>query len=153
MIVELDHRSREVAVTIHRVLYDAYLREAATIGVDQFPPLRRTAEDIIESGNRFFGYDRGGDLLGVIELETRAEKGSRQTVIASLGVDPAAFRQGIGRALVRHVRSICSGRLMVSTGARNAPAIRLYIQLGFVLVRHHTSPEGVPLVDLEHMDG
>lgn len=53
--------------------------------------------------------------------------------IHRLVVHPAYFRRGIGQALVRMVEQVEDGikTIVVSTGAKNIPAKRLYRQLGY----------------------
>jgi ribosomal protein S18 acetylase RimI-like enzyme len=63
--------------------------------------------------------------------------------IHRLVVRPDHFRRGIGRSLMVHVEEVAGtvDRIIVSTGARNAPARRLYRSLGF----HETGEsEAVP---------
>jgi ribosomal protein S18 acetylase RimI-like enzyme len=54
--------------------------------------------------------------------------------IHRLVVHPAYFRRGIGKTLVQFVEQVEDGieTIIVSTGAKNVPAKRLYTQLGFV---------------------
>ena len=54
--------------------------------------------------------------------------------IHRLVVHPAYFRRGIGQALVRMVEQVEDGikTIVVSTGAKNIPATRLYWQLGYI---------------------
>jgi ribosomal protein S18 acetylase RimI-like enzyme len=60
------------------------------------------------------------------------EHGSDEMVIARLFVAPARFRRGVGTALVEHALGQARGRrVVVGTGARNAPALALYERFGF----------------------
>lgn len=71
--------------------------------------------------------------------------------IGSLGVHPDCFRRGFGRGLLERVVDRFPGRrITVSTGAANAPAIRLYEGLGFAIAKRWATPkEGIPMVTLE----
>jgi len=150
LIFEIDNRLRNAANTIHRILHDAYVEEAALIEAEDFPPLRRTVADIMASDNQFLAYRRDGIVCAIIELEPLSDRGSDCTLIASLGVSPQAFRKGVGRALVKHAlcRSECT--VVVSTAERNKPAICLYEILGFSARRWSAAADGTPLVELRH---
>jgi ribosomal protein S18 acetylase RimI-like enzyme len=148
--MKIDNRLRDNATTIHRVLHDAYVREAALIETEEFPPLQRTVNDVMGSDNQFFAYRSDGKVCAVIELEPLTDRGLEQTLIASLGVSPHALRQGMGRALVEHALLIANGPVVVSTAERNKPAICLYYSMGFSIQRQCSAPDGTPLVDLEH---
>jgi ribosomal protein S18 acetylase RimI-like enzyme len=152
LITKIDNRLRDNATIIHRVLHDAYVREAALIEAEEFPPLRRTVDDVTASHNQFFGYRRDGVVCAIIELEPLSHHGLERTLIASLGVSPHAIRKGMGRALVEHALLVATPRVAVSTAERNKPAICLYESLGFLVRRRYTAPDGTPLVELEHGD-
>ena len=148
VIRRLDHPVLAVAVRIQAVLHAAYLREAELIGAADFPPLRRSAADIAQSAGTFYGSFRGPELLGVVEVERGAREGS--TTIASLGVDPPWFRQGVGSSLVEFVLASCAGAVSVATGCANRPALGLYQRLGFGIVASEVTAEGIAIVHLEY---
>jgi len=115
---------------IHAVQIEAYRQEASLLGIHKFPPLNRTVRDVMASSDIFFGAFAGGKLLGVISLERRRKN---QVSISSLTVAPAFQRRGVARALVSSIAgSTKSQKISVSTGAKNAPALALYKQFGFV---------------------
>lgn len=150
LISKIDNRLHENATIIHRVLHDAYVGEAALIEAEDFPPLRRTLDDVMSSDNQFFAFRRDDTVCAIIELEPSLQSGVDGTVIASLGVSPHAFRQGMGRALVEHALLIANRKVVVSTAERNQPAIHLYESQGFSVRRRYTAPDGTALVELEH---
>ncbi|MGE0624192.1 MAG: GNAT family N-acetyltransferase [Pseudomonadales bacterium] len=131
---------------IDRIFKSAYRLEADLLGVDLFPPLERNIEDLAVCGNAFFGCLRNDELCGVMEIET-PERGNTR-VIASLAVAPSHFRLGIGKALVQHALSSFRTPILVSTGADNEPAIRLYQALGFRFTTRFTTPDGIAMVEL-----
>ena len=143
----IDHKHSCVAVRIHEILMKAYTIEAGLIGVDDFPPLSRMIEEVASSENTFHGMVSEGTIAGIVEIELDPLIG---TVIASLAVDPDRGRSGIGEALVRFVQSRYRGVLYVSTGSRNQPAIGLYRKLGFNLIGHEITPEGIEIVNFEY---
>ena len=89
--------------------------------------------------------EAGGELLGAVGLQAS----DHEVLIARLFVAPAAFRRGVGTALVRHALGLAGGRrVRVGTGARNAPALALYEGLGFRRVDSGEPAPGVGFVEL-----
>jgi ribosomal protein S18 acetylase RimI-like enzyme len=110
------------------VQHAAYAIEAALIGYPQLPPAHETLEALQAAHEELWLCEEGGELCGVVGLEQHAD----ELVIARLFVAPAAFRRGIGSALVGHALARADGRrVRVGTGARNAPALALYERFGF----------------------
>ncbi|HKV10009.1 MAG TPA: GNAT family N-acetyltransferase [Thermoanaerobaculia bacterium] len=127
----VDHRAAEIASRIHAVQVAAYTQEAELLGAVSFPPLQRSALDVQRSNETFFAAFDQGELVGSVSVEPGEAPG--EIWISSLTVDPRHQRKGIGRALVAAVLShYPASILFVSTGARNAPALSLYAQAGFV---------------------
>lgn len=142
----LDHTDPGESERICTVMRRAYAVEAELIGAAEFPPLRRTAEDIRTTEAAFFGCVDGGRLLAVAEVEDAAGPAPN---IAGFVVDPDAFRRGIGTALLRHVLGGLDGdRVTVSTAAANRPAIALYEKRGFEIVRHWLVGDAIEMVTL-----
>jgi ribosomal protein S18 acetylase RimI-like enzyme len=146
-IALLDHRSQEMAQRIHTIQIAAYRLEADLLGVKSFPPLERSVEDVQSSLEELWGAQEGEELLGVVGLERLSPA---EILISSLTVAPAHHRRGVGRALVLSVlgtRGSCA--MVVSTGAKNEPALHLYKQLGFVEHRRRfVGLEPVEVVEL-----
>jgi ribosomal protein S18 acetylase RimI-like enzyme len=144
--VPLDLPDASTAEAIRAVMAAAYAVEAALLGVEDFPPLRRTTADIVASGSRFLGVWSTDTLAAVAELE-RPEPG--RVDVASLVVLPSHFRRGLGGALVRFVLDAHpADDVTVSTSVRNQPALRLYASHGFVEDRRWTTGDGSPMVTL-----
>jgi ribosomal protein S18 acetylase RimI-like enzyme len=137
IVVEpLNHQVRAVAERIHAIQIAAYTQEAKLLGAAAFPPLQRTVTDIEGSNERFLGAYLDGALAGVVALQ--GDPASAAMVISSLVVSPACQRRGVARSLLATVlREFSPQRLTVSTGLRNAPALALYAQFGFVELRRH----------------
>lgn len=101
--------------------------------------------------------DHGPDLWAFVLGRVMADEAE----VLSLGVVPAAQRQGIGRRLVEalaaDVRKRGAGRLYLEVSAANTPAIALYRGLGFTHLgrrrgyyrRQGAPPEDALLLGLE----
>ncbi|TVQ58873.1 MAG: N-acetyltransferase [Phycisphaerales bacterium] len=129
-VQDADHRDPGVARAIHAVQMAAYAQEAALLGARDFPPLRRTVDDIRRGAERFLVAVDEGAIVGALGLAPDDEL--RTLNIDSLVVAPERQREGVGRALVaaaidRHA----AAPLSVSTGVKNLPALALYAGFGF----------------------
>ena len=147
-IEPLNHQDPAVAAKIHAVLILAYTQEAELLQVRHFAPLDRTPDDIRKSSEYFLGAVEGGQLFGSLSFGPDDEPD--QINIGSLVVHPERQRQGIGRSLLAEVFRRGQGLVFsVSTGAKNAPALALYREFGFVVYRNGTiGPEALELVKL-----
>lgn len=145
-IEPLDLGRANLAERLRRLWVAAYTVEARWLGVENFPPLSRTARDFRDAGSRFLGAFRGRRLVAAVELEARADGGR---LIAGLVVDPREFRRGHASALLAHVLALPrAGPVAVSTGADNAAALALYRRFDFVEVARRRTSIGVEVVDL-----
>lgn len=86
----------------------------------------------IAAGVTFWGYERDGTLLGVMGLQTVRDV----DLIRHAYVLPSHQRDGIGGALLEHLRSLSARPMLVGTWAAADWAIRFYQRHGFEL----TSP-------------
>jgi ribosomal protein S18 acetylase RimI-like enzyme len=139
----LEHGRLEVAARVVIVQQAAYRVEAELIGFDGIPPLRELADDVSRLDLTVLGALDGDDLAGIVGYRRRAEA----VDIDRLAVDPSHFRRGIGTLLVEevHRREASARRFEVSTGAANAPAVALYLRLGYRRVDDKVLPEGVTI--------
>ncbi len=147
-IAALDHRDIAVAEQVRAVHVLAYAQEALLLKVKDFPPLRRTAEDIQSCAECYLGALLDGKIVGALSVALDEEPG--QVLITSLVVHPDHQRKGIARALMRELFRIgIQDVFAVSTAAANTPAIALYRGLGFTEYRFGTiGPQALPLVKL-----
>lgn len=123
MIKQLDNVNTELANQIFCVFQRSYKVEAQLIGVDDFPPLQRSARQIQKSKTLFYGYSVDTRLAAVIEIVLEA----KHLEIHSLTVDPDYFRKGIASRLLKHVlTNFDFSEAIVETAVVNTPAIDLY---------------------------
>ena len=140
------HASPVVAEELRALMAAAYAVEAELLGVRDFAPLRRTAAHVAATDAEFLGVREDGVLVAAAELET---PGPAHTHLGALVVRPDRFRRGLASALLAAVAAARPTHLLtVSTGAANAPAVRLYERHGFVLERTWATPDGIPMVTL-----
>jgi GNAT superfamily N-acetyltransferase len=90
-------------------------------------------ESEIAAGVRFWGYEEGGELIGTMGVQPMNDL----DLIRHAYVRPDSQRQGVGAALLRHLRDLSGRRMLVGTWAAADWAIRFYRRHGFELV----SPE------------
>jgi len=129
MIKLLHHQESSVAKQIYQTFQVSYAVEAGLLGSNDFPPLKRTVKDILESNTSFYGYLKEDVLMAVMEIQFNRT----HIHIQSLTVDPLYFRQGIGNSLLNFaIDSFPSETYTVETGLGNIPAIHLYENFGFI---------------------
>ncbi|EFH83701.1 GNAT family N-acetyltransferase [Ktedonobacter racemifer] len=137
-IGKIQLQSIQQAQRLLEVQRAAYLVEAKLIGSSAIPALQEDLEALQNSDEIFYGCWIDGELAGAISYK---REGSLLDIYR-LVVHPSYFRRGIGKALVSFVEEVEEGieRIIVSTGARNLPAKRLYEVLGFSEIgeRGHT---------------
>jgi len=83
----------------------------------------------IAAGVVFWGYERDGTLRGVMGLQAVRDV----DLIRHAYVLPAQQREGIGGALLEHLRSLSARPMLVGTWAAADWAIRFYQRHGFAL--------------------
>lgn len=140
MITILDNKDPEVAKQIYNIFQNSYKIEAQLIGILDFPPLSRCAEDIEKSKTRFYGFNENKCLAAVIEISLE----DKCLGIDSLTVDPNYFRKGIANKLISFVLEVNDfSEAIVETAVVNIPAIKLYKKHGFVEFKRWTPSHGI----------
>ena len=128
MIVKVDNKRNEIAQEIRKIFQASYTIEAEMLKAIDFPPLKRTISQFLDSNSEFYAYYLKQNIAGLIEINNNQDA----THIQSLVVYPKYFRQGIGRKMVEFVLNTYKSIIFtVETGVDNHPAIKLYISLGF----------------------
>lgn len=144
-LTKLNPRDAGVADEMHRVFQRSYRKEAELVGVEDFPPLRRTSQDLQDSTTEFYGCRIDGELAAVVEVEGKG----RELDICSMVVDPAFFRRGLASRLLKHLLALPLWETaVVETAVANAPAIALYEKLGFVEERRWQIEQGIQKLSL-----
>lgn len=147
MIEKLQNTDIEISKKIRSVFQSSYKIEAQLLNAVDFPPLKRTLENFVNSSTAFFGYIKTKELAGVIEINHTKDF----TSINSLVVDPNFFRQGVARKLMEFVfNTFDSNLFLVETGLENGPAIALYEKFGFKEVKQWDTDHGVRKIKMEH---
>jgi GNAT superfamily N-acetyltransferase len=84
----------------------------------------------IGAGVRFWGYERSGELAGVMGLQARGEV----DLIRHAYVRSALRNQGIGAALLRHLEAATAKPILIGTWAAAQWAVRFYEKHGYRLL-------------------
>ena len=146
MIEKLHNKDKEVSKKIHSIFQLSYKVEAALLNAIDFPPLKRTLDNYVNSTTEFYGYLKEGELAGIIEIEHNANF----TSIDSLVVHPKFFRQGIAKELIEFIFNIYESNLfVVETGIKNEPATELYKKLDFKEVKQWQTEHGIRKIKFE----
>jgi ribosomal protein S18 acetylase RimI-like enzyme len=147
MIKILQNNDIEISKKIRSVFQSSYKVEAKLLNATDFPPLKRPLESYVNSNTAFFGYLKGKELAGVIEIDHN----DNFTHINSLVVDPIFFRQGVARELMEFVfKTFDSNLFVVETGLDNGPATKLYKKFDFIEVKQWDTDHGVRKIKFEH---
>ena len=147
-IADIDLADSEVASDVHAIQMAAYALEAGLLQITatEFPPLLRSMEDLQSDGGLYIAALLGEEIIAAASVEPADE--GRCACIASFAVAPEFKRQGVGKKLLAEIlRRNESTDVMVSTGAKNLPALGLYMQFEFVeRTRKSVGPAKLELV-------
>jgi GNAT superfamily N-acetyltransferase len=91
---------------------------------------RRKLDSEIAAGIAFWGYEQDGVLIGVMGIQPVRDV----DLIRHAYVRPEGQRQGVGGALIEHLRRQSTRRMLVGTWEAAAWAIAFYRRHGFELV-------------------
>jgi ribosomal protein S18 acetylase RimI-like enzyme len=129
-IKEIDLSEKETAGEVLDLQRTSYRIEADLIGTEEIPPLKETFEQLQNCGETFTGCYMNNRLAGAVSYKVIGTTIDVHRVM----VHPDFFRKGIALKLITWTeqRETSSSEVVVSTGAANLPAVRLYEKLGFV---------------------
>ena len=139
----LDIKDAAIAGQVMSLQQASYQVEAELIGTRNIPPLMETQDQLMDSGEIFIGYFKQEELVGAVSYKRK----DKTIDIYRMMVHPRHFRKGIAKNLLYHLERGEGDTLeiLVSTGAQNLPAVRLYEKLGFILVGETVVGEGLRL--------
>jgi GNAT superfamily N-acetyltransferase len=143
----LDPSDKREALQILNLQSASYAVEARLIGSWDIPPLKDTVHTLRRCEETFWGYFVEGQLAGMLSYKEVGDV----LDIHRLAVHPDHFRKGIARALIEHVEKVAqpASKAIVSTGAKNSPARRLYLSVGFVEAEEVDVVPGLRIVRFE----
>jgi N-acetylglutamate synthase-like GNAT family acetyltransferase len=119
--------------TIYQIINEAAQVYRGIIPADRWkePYMPRDElEHEIEAEVRFWAYEEGGELLGVMGIQDVLDV----TLIRHAYVRTAQQNKGIGGKLLYHLRTLTSRPILLGTWADATWAIRFYEKHGFHLV-------------------
>ena len=99
MIIKINNKDNKIAEEIRAIFQASYAVEAEMLKAIDFPPLKRTVAQFLNSNSEFYAYYLIKNIVGVIEVERHEDL----THIRSLVVSPKYFRTGIGSKLVQFI--------------------------------------------------
>ena len=100
---------------------------AASGLLDAFLTLEQTAENEGLFDGRVLVYESEGLVRGFVAFADQE--------LTWLYVDPACYRLGIGRKLLRHAIEACGGNISTEVLVGNDSALQLYLSEGFRILR------------------
>ena len=128
MIIKINNKRNKIAKEIRDIFQASYTVEAEMLKAIDFPPLKRTISQFLNSNSEFYAYYLNQNIAGLIEIKNNQDL----THIQSLVVYPKYFRKGIGRKLVQFILDTYKSSIFtVETGLDNYPAIKLYRSFDF----------------------
>ena len=146
MITKINNKENKLAEEIRAIFQVSYAVEAKMLKAVDFPPLKRTVSQFMNSNSEFYAYSLIKNIAGVIEIKNDEDL----THIQSLVVYPKYFRNGIGSKLVQFIlETYKSKTFTVETGIDNHPAIKLYKSFGFQEQEQWDTNHGVRKVRFE----
>ena len=146
MIIKIKNKETKIAKEIRAIFQVSYAVEAKILKAVDFPPLKRTVSQFVNSNSEFYAFSIINNIAGIIEIDSHDDL----THIQSLVVDPKYFRNGIGRKLVQFTLDNYKSKLFtVETGIDNQPAIKLYKSFGFQEKEQWDTNHGIRKVRFE----
>jgi GNAT superfamily N-acetyltransferase len=128
---------REAILAIVNAAAEAY---RGVIPADRWHEPYMSSEELageIDAGIEFWGYEEDGELVGVIGIQPLSDV----DLIRHAYVSPGSQRQGVGGALLEHVSSAATRRILVGTWAAADWAISFYRRHGFELLSRESATE------------
>lgn len=133
------------ALKIYKLFQQSYKVEADIIGLNDFPPLSLSIQDIVQSDGIFEAISINTNIVAIV-----CYKNIQGTVeLQNLAVSPEFFRRGLASMLLNHLfNKYQKCKFIIHTALANIPAVRLYEKLGFTLNDTFVSSEGIELAKM-----
>jgi ribosomal protein S18 acetylase RimI-like enzyme len=149
VIHKLDIHKETAARRVLDMQLRSYAVEAEIIGFNEIPPLHDTIHSLSNSGETFLGCFESESLVAVISYKFQ----DSILDIHRLFVDPEYFRQGYAGRMLQAVESaeVGIGKILVSTGSKNFPAVEFYVSRGFARVGEIEVAPGLLVTQFEKM--
>jgi N-acetylglutamate synthase-like GNAT family acetyltransferase len=119
--------------TIFDIVNDASIAYKGVIPADGWHEPYMPAEEIrqeIEAGVIFWGFEKAGDLLGVMGIQDKGDV----ALIRHAYVRTRSRKQGIGENLLLHLEGLTEKPILVGTWQAASWAISFYQKNGYTLV-------------------
>ena len=97
-----------------------------TVGTDAFLSLEQTADNEGLFAGKLYVAEVDGVVQGFVAYDDEE--------LAWLYVDPACYKKGVGRALVRHAVADSKPTMKIELLEGNTPALELYLSEGFKVI-------------------
>ncbi len=149
MIKKLDISRLEHANEVLLLQRGAYLLEARLINYHSIPPLLETLEELVKSNEIFYGYFVEAILAGIISFKIE----DKVLDIYRVAVSPSYLKRGIATKLITYIENLHkeADKVIVSTGAKNTPAVKLYSKLGYKEKGINVVQGGLEIISFEKM--
>ena len=118
---------------IFEIINDAAIAYKGIIPGDRWHEPYMPKEDVrseIEDGVTFWGYEKSGELLGVMGIQDKGDV----ALIRHAYVRTRSRKQGIGKSLLLYLESLTDKPILVGTWKAAAWAISFYEKNGYTLV-------------------
>jgi len=119
--------------TIFEIINDAASAYKGIIPDDRWHEPYMPAEELlqeIEAGVVFWGFEKAGDLLGVMGIQDKGDV----ALIRHAYVRTRCRKQGIGETLLLHLEGLTEKPILVGTWKAAAWAVSFYRKNGYTLV-------------------
>ncbi|SCG84373.1 UPF0157 protein [Proteiniborus sp. DW1] len=149
MIRRLDLNDIVTAEAVLDLQKASYKVEAEILNFYEIPPLKDTIKSLQECDEIFYGYYINDVLAGIISYKVIEDI----LDIHRVAVHPRFFRMGIAGRLISFVEKIHRNinKLVVCTGAKNLPAVNLYLKNGYKKVKDIEISEGIYISEFEKL--
>jgi len=147
MIKKLNLKDSKVAKQVFELQLISYKVEAELIGFNDIPPLKDTVDSLRECDETFYGYYVDDVLAGIISYNII----KFVLDIHRVAIHPNFFRMGIAGKLINFIEDLEGNidKYVVCTGAKNLPAVNLYLKRGYKKVTDKKIGEKVYLTEFE----